>query len=288
MNDDPDRICSLIVVLLAAAAAGLYAIRAALDSDRLDAVDTREQSTGIPKAVQWMALWALSPIVDMLAAAGVTANAITGVSLVLGLGGGVAIALGHFGIAGAAIVMASLGDALDGHVARKSHTVSQSGALFDASVDRYEEFFILAGLAFFFRANALLLGITLFALLGAFMVSYGSAKAEAFHISVPTGSMRRAERAVLLAAGTTFVPFAGALAHRMSLSVWSPWIEVAPIVVALTLIAVGGNISAVRRLRAIAAAVIPPPAPRRRHPHEDAKPVGMQTAAKPAPADAAE
>ncbi len=80
-------------------------------------------------------------------------------------------------------MLASLGDAVDGLIARATQTVSPGGALFDASVDRYEEFFILGGIAYFFRSSGLLLATTLLAFLGSFMVSYGSAKAEALGVA---------------------------------------------------------------------------------------------------------
>jgi CDP-diacylglycerol--glycerol-3-phosphate 3-phosphatidyltransferase len=143
------------------------------------------------------------------------------------------------------------GDALDGLVARRSRTATPAGALFDASVDRYEEFFILGGLAIFFRSDARLLALVLASLLGSFMVSYGSAKAEAFCVSVPPGWMRRAERAACFSIGTALVPVAGALARFARLPAW---VEFTPVLFALAIVAVVGNVSAIRRLRAVAAA----------------------------------
>ena len=175
-------------------------------------------------------------------------------SLVAGAGAGLLLAWGHFGMAGVLFVAASCGDALDGLVARATRTESPGGAVLDASVDRYEEFFVLGGLAMFFRSSALLLTVTLAALVASFMVSYGSAKAEALRIPTPRGLMRRPERATCLALGIVLTPVAAALSPGLG---GPAWVAELPIIVALVVIGVGGNASAVRRLCSIAAAATP-------------------------------
>ena len=151
----------------------------------------------------------------------------------------------------ASTAVATLGDALDGIVARQTGTASDAGEVFDAAVDRYQEFFFLGGLAVYFRADMLALILTLLAVLGSFMVSYGTAKAEALGVESPRGAMRRVERAVYLDAGVVFVPIAGALAARFDLA---SWVEHTPILLALALVGGVGNVSAVRRLYAVAQA----------------------------------
>jgi phosphatidylglycerophosphate synthase len=197
--------------------------------------------------------WLLSPLVDGLAAVGVRANEVTVVSLVAGLVAGAALAFDQFGWATAAILFASLGDAVDGMLARRTGSASVGGALLDAAVDRYGEFFILAGLAVLFHESTPMLVLVLLALAGSFMVSYGSAKAEALRVAVPDGMMRRAERATVLCVGVAMVPFAGVLARRLEL----PWLQHAPILFALGIVAVAANASAVRRLRLVAIAAAP-------------------------------
>ena len=120
--------------------------------------------------------WMLSPVVDGLSAAGVTANAVTLFSLAAGLAAGVALATDHFGWATVAIAVASLGDAVDGMLARRTRTASAGGALLDATVDRYEELFVLAGLAVLFHDSVLVLVSILAAVAGSFMVSYTEAR----------------------------------------------------------------------------------------------------------------
>jgi CDP-diacylglycerol--glycerol-3-phosphate 3-phosphatidyltransferase len=204
----------------------------------------------LPEVACSTVLRGLDHVATVLIALGVSANAITSLCIVLGAGAGVLLAFGCFGFAAVAMVVASLGDAVDGLVARRSGSVSVAGALLDASGDRYQEFFFLGGLAVFFRESPVVLVTTLAALAGSFMVSYSSAKAEALGVPVPPGVMRRAERAVCLCLATAMT------------ALWNPsWVagaglpgapEALPVLIAVALIAVVANISAVRRLRFLA------------------------------------
>ena len=187
-----DLACSGAILLLIAMVGAGYAA-AALTHGARSALTAEHRFIALPRAATAMMRWALDPVARRLVAADVSANGVTACSLAAGAGAGLSFSLGHLGVAACLLVAASLGDAVDGLVARASRTDSPAGALFDAAVDRYEEFFALGGLAFLFRADAALLAIALAALMGSFMVSYGSAKAEALRVPVPPGAMRRAE-----------------------------------------------------------------------------------------------
>jgi CDP-diacylglycerol--glycerol-3-phosphate 3-phosphatidyltransferase len=200
----------------------------------------------LPRAALDAALWCLDHVAGGLIALGVTANAITVSSVFLAAIAGALLGFGQFEWAAVAMVAASLGDALDGLVARRTGTSSVAGALLDASVDRYEEFFFLGGLAIHFRDSVPALALTLVALAGSFMVSYGSAKAEALGVPVPPGAMRRAERAVCLCVGVAAMPVVAWLTGGGLLPTWA---APAPLYVALGLLAVVANTSAIRRLR---------------------------------------
>ena len=255
MNSRVDLACAWAVLLVAAGAvaAGWWRVRWVRDP-RVTHVSDRVLATALPTELCRMLLAALQPVVRTMLALGVSANAVTLASLLAGIVAGCTLGTGHFGIAGVLFVAASCGDALDGLVARASHTESPGGALFDASVDRYEEFFAFAGLAIFFRSSELLLTLTLVALAGSFMVSYGSAQAEARHIRVPPGLMRRPERATCLGLGIVLGPIARATAPHLGMGAW---LGEAPVVVAMSVIAVVANVCAVRRIRAIAEAITP-------------------------------
>jgi CDP-diacylglycerol---glycerol-3-phosphate 3-phosphatidyltransferase len=90
--------------------------------------------------------------------------------------------------------------------------------------------------------------IVLAAILGSFMVSYSTAKAEAMGVAAPRGAMRRGERGAYLMTGAAFTPLASALFARSP----SLALREAPILLALSVVAVVANISVVQRLLAIA------------------------------------
>ena len=147
--------------------------------------------------------------------------------------------------------MATFCDIIDGLLARKTGLSSSSGEVVDAAVDRYGEMFLFGGLVFYYRAHDQVLFIVLTALVGSFMVSYATAKAEALGVPPPRGAMRRVERAAYLIFGCAFTPVAKTLfANSPSLA-----LHELPIILALTIVAVVANISVVQRLTAVAEAL---------------------------------
>ena len=251
-----DLHASVLLLALLACVAGSYAIRLALAGPAHFArVDAAGASPLLGTSVMEMAYWSLQPLARACVWAGLSANGITRTSLGLGAAAGGALALGHLGVAAVLATAAALGDALDGMVARATGTANRSGAVLDAAVDRYQELFFLGGLALHFHADRVKLALTLLALGGSFMVSYGSAKAEALGVAAPRGAMRRAERAAYLCGGALLSPIAWAAADGAQLAPWlAPWSAEAPMLAALALVGVVANVSAVRRLDAIARA----------------------------------
>ena len=199
--------------------------------------------------VQEVGYFALQPFAGACVRLGVGANAITGLSLVLGAAAGVAIALGHLGLAGVLAALSFLGDALDGMVARASGTASNAGELLDAVVDRLVEFFLFAGIYYYLAYTRIGSSLTLLALLGSFMVSHTTAEAERLGVDAPRGLMRRAERAVYMTVGVSAVPIAHWLAARAGASVW---IGDLPLFISLGLVGIISNVSTVLRVRAVA------------------------------------
>jgi CDP-diacylglycerol--glycerol-3-phosphate 3-phosphatidyltransferase len=194
--------------------------------------------------------WFLGPITDMLMFIGATPNAVTLASLVPGVGAGFAMATGHFGLGAALAITAALCDLFDGVLARRLGTTSDAGELYDAAADRYTEFFFLAGLVVHYNDRLALQLVALAALLGSYMISYSTAKAEALGLPAPKGMMRRAERTFYMAAGATFTPV---IALAMP-AAWVARTEIRdlPLLLPLALVAVLGNISAVSRFSTIA------------------------------------
>ena len=243
---------SAFVALAALLLAVAYGVRVAgMGRARHARVDAEGQSALVPKSAMEMFYWSLTPIAAACARVGIGANTITWMSLVLGALASGAIAMGHFGIGTTLALLSAAGDALDGLVARHTKTDSQAGEVLDATVDRYVELLLLAGVAIHVRESALALVLTLGAIGGSFMVSYSTAKAEALGITPPRGSMRRTERAVLLIVGIGLVPLLG------SFGMAQRWAE-APLLAALAAIAIFGNASAVARLVTVAKALRAP------------------------------
>jgi CDP-diacylglycerol---glycerol-3-phosphate 3-phosphatidyltransferase len=244
-----DLTCSVGLTLLLMLLAGAYLVRVAFSgAASFDRVRRDKGSALLGMSAMQMGYWGLDPVGRGLASLGVSANSISATSLLLGLGAAAALAAGHFGVAAVLATFGALGDALDGMVARYTKTASDSGEVLDASIDRYVEFTFLGGLAIYDHDRPLRLAVALAAILGSFMVSYATAKSEAMAVLVPRGSMRRPERAAYLTLAAALCPFTALWASRGGPS----WVAEAPMIFATTLVAVVGNVSAVRRLRAVA------------------------------------
>ena len=211
-------------------------------------VDSQGGSKLVSKAIMEMGYWWFQAPGELLIRKNATPNQVSWASLFVGFLAGVFIAFGFFGIGSILLFASAILDALDGYIARRLNSFSPSGEILDSSLDRYVDFFFLAGLLMYYRDSTLLMLITLFAMLGSFMISYSSAKAQAMGVTPPRGSMKRSDRLVYLI-------FGGSLA---SISVMffeepgnTPAIGI-PMVIVLLLIAVLSNISAVQRLKALA------------------------------------
>ena len=179
----------------------------------------------------------------------VAPSAVTVLSLVLAGVGAVFVAVGELGWGAGAMALASLGDALDGMVARRAGRASLAGALLDAAVDRYEEIAFVGGVAIYLRQSVASLVLCFGTIAGSYMISYGSAKAESMHVAVPSSPMRRAERAILLCAGAGLSAVAGIASRAGFLN---DRFADAPMLACLFVITIAANGSAVHRLWAIA------------------------------------
>jgi len=246
-----DLVFAVSLIGIAALTAGGYAVRAWIWGRRSH---RRAEADGgsrvMSKHVVEYAYWLFDPLARALHSARISANQITMFSLAPGLGAGVAVGFGLFGVGVVFATLAAFCDAIDGLVARKQDAASDAGEALDATVDRYMEFFLQAGLCIHYRHEAPLFLTCVAAILGSFAVSFTSALAEAKQVAVPRGAMRRAERALYLLLGLGFTPpFAALLGRDKPL-----WLREAPMFLALTMVAIIANISAIRRHRALSLA----------------------------------
>lgn len=217
-----------------------------------DRIERQGGSTLLSKEMMEGAYWFFQPLGRLLVLCRVTPNQVSWASLLFGILAGACLSVGHFGFGAAFAAVSGIMDSLDGLVARATGVASDAGEVLDAAMDRYVEFLFFGGLIIYYREIAGLLILTLLAMIGSFMVSYSSAKAEALHVAPPKGNMRRPERAIYLTLGAALSP------------ITIPWLERVrefpvpighPMVFALGLVAFLANLSAIERLWAIAKAV---------------------------------
>jgi phosphatidylglycerophosphate synthase len=196
--------------------------------------------------------WIISPVARALASLHVSPNQVSWLSCGFGALAGIFLARGHFGFGAMCATVCGLLDSVDGMVARLSGVASDAGEVLDAAIDRYVEFFFLAGLIVYYREQPALQLLALLALLGSFMVSYSTTKAEALNIEPPNGLMRRPERAVYLTAGAALsTPSIAWFESTPEFAVPLAY----PMVLALALVAVLANFSAIERFWLIAKAL---------------------------------
>jgi CDP-diacylglycerol---glycerol-3-phosphate 3-phosphatidyltransferase len=242
---NPELLLAITLLSGAGLLSACYRLRIRLKGRlRFERIESLGGSRFLGKHAMEAAYWSLQPLARGLIRIGVSADQITWLGFVAGLMAGGSLAFGHFGTAAILIAFSGLLDVLDGMVARMTDSTSQKGEILDTVLDRHVEFFFFGGLALYYRSNALLLALTLLALLGSFMVSYSSAlarsaKAELTSPKLHRWRMRRAERLSYLALGAALCPLT------------IPWLKVgtAPMIFVLTLIAIFGNIFAAQQLR---------------------------------------
>ncbi len=240
---------ALIIVLFAAAYGVRLVVKGRIHFDR---IDRQGGSRLLSKGVMELGYWILQPVARLFVFLRISPNKISWASLGFGFLAGAFLAVGHFGFGAICGVISGLLDSLDGMVARISGVASDAGEVLDAAVDRYAEFFFLSGLVIYYYEILALQVLSLLALLGSFMVSYSTSKAEALGVEPPRGSMRRPERALYLSLGAALS------------AVTVPWVETHrrfsipvgyPMVMALGLVAVVANVSAIERFWSIAKAI---------------------------------
>ncbi len=245
-----DLIYALALLSIAAVVAAIYGLRVLIRGKAdFERVNKHGGSALLGKGVMQGAYWSLQPIARLLIFLKITPNMVSWTSFTLAFAAGACLCVGHFGFGAVFATISAFLDTLDGMVARMTGSVSGAGEVLDSALDRYGEFFFLGGLALYYREIPILLGMTLIALMGSFMVSYSTAKAEAMEVSPPRGSMRRPERAVYLTLGALFSPITIPFFEQVR-----PYgIAIGhPMVAALGLVAVMSNVSAAERLWVVA------------------------------------
>jgi phosphatidylglycerophosphate synthase len=192
--------------------------------------------------------WVISPLWRLLVATRLGANAVTAVAAVIGVTAAVSVATGRFALGGCLFLLSGILDYMDGRLARFQNSATAAGAAFDSILDRYVDFAMLAGLAWYFRGTWVL-AFVLLALLGTSLVPYVRAKGEALKVPISNGLMQRPERLFLISGTVAFSPIVDAVTgFEMN------WLAAAGIAV----VAVATNFTAVTRFRTLLRALREP------------------------------
>ncbi len=148
----------------------------------------------------------LDPVTRVLARLGVRPNQITVAGTLICLAGAGLVLADRLVLGGAVWLVGSALDLVDGALARHQDKVTAGGAFLDSTLDRITEGALFAAIAYHFAqgGDALAAALTAVALLGALLVSYTRARAEALGANCKVGIVTRAERVVLLGLGLCF------------------------------------------------------------------------------------
>jgi CDP-diacylglycerol---glycerol-3-phosphate 3-phosphatidyltransferase len=172
--------------------------------------------------------WPVERLASLLSRTGIPPNVITWTALVINLWAAVFFAVGRFRAGAGLMLLAGLGDLLDGPVARRQGRVSLFGGFLESILDRYADLMLFLGLLVYYVSvnrfsYAVLAGI---AMAGAVMVSYAKARAESLVTVGEVGFWERPERLVLM--------ILGGLLNRMQPALW--------------ILAVGPNVTVIHRI----------------------------------------
>lgn len=170
----------------------------------------------------------LDPTGAFLNRIGLTPNAITLLGLLGTTFGAYVISRGEMTKGGIILLLSVLVDALDGTMARLRGESSDFGGFVDSVSDRYAEFITFGGLLYYFLSQGNYKGVVIAfaATAGSVLVSYVKARAEGLGFTAKVGILTRVERYIVLIPLLVFnQPF-----------------------IAVSVIAVLGNITALQRI----------------------------------------
>ena len=190
----------------------------------------------------------LRPFVGIFRWLRITPNTLTLISLPCAIVAALTLAAGHFGVGGCLLLLSFTFDAWDGLLARETAVASDAGEMIDATVDRYNDIIIMLGFLYYYRNDVGPWLLTSAALVGTVLVSYTRAKGEALGADPDLGVLQRHERALCLGVGAVMAPAVAQFLNEPS---------VHPLyysmIAALGVVALGANLTALRRARFVIA-----------------------------------
>lgn len=166
--------------------------------------------------------------------AGLTPNMLTLIGLGLVCLIAIVIGLGYEALGGLLLILGAGFDATDGALARQTNRVTKFGGFLDSSLDRYADGILM--LALVWRGielnNRWIIILAVIAMIGAFLVSYTRARAEASGVQLKEGWFTRFERMGVLVVGL------------LSTALIGQW----GLLIALGLLAILSNFTALQRI----------------------------------------
>jgi len=166
-------------------------------------------------------MFPLRAIIAACVALGIHPNVLTLVGVLINVAAAWALATGEFVLAGVIMIVANIFDFIDGKVAHETNTVSEFGAFWDSTLDRFSDLALFLGLVYLYaslgRPDYVM--ITALTLVFSIMTSYARARAESLVDKCKVGFMERPERIVLLMIGAFTNRMAGVLWVILVLSV---------------------------------------------------------------------
>jgi CDP-diacylglycerol---glycerol-3-phosphate 3-phosphatidyltransferase len=148
---------------------------------------------------------------DRLIESRLTPNAISLTGFALCIVAAVLVWQEQWVLGGAAFILGSICDTLDGRYSRMSGKGTPFGAFLDSTLDRVEEGIVLTAVGSYFSSvgDDRAVAATVLAVVASLMVSYTRARAEALGVECKVGIADRPVRVVILSVGLVFAKGAG-------------------------------------------------------------------------------
>lgn len=162
----------------------------------------------LPDVISEYGYWQFRLPIRAMRTVGVRPDHVTYFSLLAAVASGVAFGIGRFSTGGWLLALASACDAMDGILARELDASSERGEYLDSLVDRYADFAVVLGLAWYWRDRPLASLLVAAALVGSQVMGYAKAKGEAVGIDPKVGWMQRHERCAYLVIASVLSPIA--------------------------------------------------------------------------------
>jgi len=141
-------------------------------------------------------------------------NTLTLIGVLINVAAACALGFDRFTLAGLIMIVANIFDFIDGKVAQLTNTVSQFGAFWDSTLDRFSDIALFLGLIYLYaslrRTDYVM--VASLAMMFSIMTSYARARAESLIDKCKVGFMERPERIVLF--------MIGAFTNRMAAVLW--------------------------------------------------------------------